>query len=67
MSPSDWLGGAATAPFAAGDVVRFAEGDVHGLENAGPDAFVYFSVTSPPLNFRTAYAPDPPPHDNDAA
>ena len=49
-------GGATTAPFAEGDVVRFADGDVHGLENTGTTEFVYLSVTSPPINFRNAYA-----------
>ena len=52
------LGGATTAPFAEGDVVRFAEGDIHGFENTGSVDFVYLSVTSPPLNFRSAYAAD---------
>jgi mannose-6-phosphate isomerase-like protein (cupin superfamily) len=52
------LGGAATAPFSEGDVVRFAEGDVHGFENTGSIEFVYLSVTSPPINFRSAYAAD---------
>ena len=37
--------------FAAGDVVRFAEKDVHGLLNDGNDEFVYVSVTAPPINF----------------
>lgn len=50
------LEGAITAPFAEGDVVRFAEGDIHGLENTGSVEFVYVSVTSPPINFRGAYA-----------
>jgi mannose-6-phosphate isomerase-like protein (cupin superfamily) len=50
------LGGTATAPFAEGDVVRFAEGDIHGFENTGSVEFVYLSVTSPPQNFRDAYA-----------
>jgi quercetin dioxygenase-like cupin family protein len=50
------LEGAITAPFAEGDVVRFAEGDVHGFENTGTVEFVYLSVTSPPINFRGAYA-----------
>ena len=50
------LADAATAAFAEGDVVRFAEGDVHGLLNTGAGEFVYISVTSPPLNFRKAYA-----------
>jgi quercetin dioxygenase-like cupin family protein len=47
---------AQTHPFHAGDVVRFAEGDVHGFENTGPTPFVYLAVTSPPINFRAAYA-----------
>jgi mannose-6-phosphate isomerase-like protein (cupin superfamily) len=50
------LADAATASFAESDVVRFAEGDVHGLENFGTEDFVYLSVTSPPLNFRAAYS-----------
>lgn len=41
--------------FAAGDVVRFANGDVHGLRNDGEPEFVYFSVTSPPIHFGYAY------------
>ena len=47
-----------TAPFGEGDVVRFIEGDVHGLENLGAEEFVYLSVTSPPVNFRAAYSRD---------
>ena len=50
------LGGDATADFAEGDVVRFADGDVHGFENVSSEEFVYISVTSPPLNFRAAYS-----------
>lgn len=50
------LAGSATAPFAEGDVVRFADGEVHGFENTGAVEFVYISVTSPPINFRSAYA-----------
>lgn len=50
------LGDARTQPFQAGDVVRFAEGDVHGFTNSGANPFVYLSVTSPPINFRQAYA-----------
>ena len=49
------LEGTTTAPFVEGDVVRFAEGEVHGIENTGRVEFVYFAVTSPPLNFRAAY------------
>jgi mannose-6-phosphate isomerase-like protein (cupin superfamily) len=43
-------------PISAGDVVRFADGDVHGLENSGTVPFEYLSVTSPPINFDYAYA-----------
>lgn len=42
-------------PFHAGDVVRFAEGDVHGLRNDGEAEFVYISVTTPPIHFGYAY------------
>lgn len=45
-----------TAPFSAGDVVRFADGDVHGLRNTGTLPFEYLAVTAPPINFREAYA-----------
>lgn len=41
--------------FAAGDVVRFEDGDVHGLRNTGEDEFVYLSVTAPPIDFGYAY------------
>ena len=41
--------------FTAGDVVRFAEKDVHGLNNDGDGEFVYLSVTAPPINFAYAY------------
>ena len=41
--------------FRPGDVARFADGDVHGLRNDGEEAFVYLSVTSPPLSFAAAY------------
>ena len=43
-------------PIVAGDVVRFADGDVHGLENNGTVPFEYLSVSSPPINFDYAYA-----------
>src|SRR5579863_6264164 len=45
-----------TEPFAAGDVARFAEGDLHGLRNSGDTPFVYIAVTSPPIDFRAAYS-----------
>jgi quercetin dioxygenase-like cupin family protein len=45
-----------TEPFAAGDVARFADGDLHGLHNTGDTPFVYSAVTSPPIDFRSAYA-----------
>ena len=44
-----------TKPFKAGDVVRFADKDVHGLLNDGEGEFVYVSVTAPPINFGYAY------------
>ena len=44
-----------TKPFKAGDVVRFADNDVHGLLNDGSEEFVYVSVTAPPINFGYAY------------
>jgi quercetin dioxygenase-like cupin family protein len=49
----------ATMPFAEGDVVRFEEGDIHGLLNTGATEFEYLAVTAPPLNFRAAYAARP--------
>lgn len=52
------LEGTVTAPFVEGDVARFADGEVHGFENTGQVEFVYLAVTSPPLNFRAAYAAD---------
>lgn len=52
------LEGSAAEPFGEGDIVRFIEGDVHGVENSGAESFVYLSVTSPPINFRSAYAAD---------
>lgn len=60
------LGQGQTHPFQAGDVVRFAEGDVHGLENTGAMPFQYFAVTSPPINFSHAYA-QPWPKDSASA
>lgn len=44
-----------TRLFREGDVVRFADGDIHGVTNGGTGEFVYLSVTSPPVNFRYAY------------
>ena len=41
--------------FKDGDVVRFADGDIHGLLNDGDTEFVYISVTSPPIDFGYAY------------
>ena len=43
------------AEFKEGQVVRFADGDVHGFRNTGTAPFVYLSVTSPPINFSYAY------------
>jgi len=44
-----------TKEFNEGDVVRFADGDIHGLLNNTEEIFEYISVTSPPINFRYAY------------
>ena len=41
--------------FCAGDVVRFADKDVHRLLNDGNEEFVYVAVTAPPINFGYAY------------
>lgn len=41
--------------FQAGDVVRFADRDVHGLWNDSNEEFVYLSVTAPPIHFGYAY------------
>ncbi|MCM1114131.1 MAG: cupin domain-containing protein [Clostridium sp.] len=41
--------------FSEGDVVRFAEGDIHGLLNNSDKEFIYISVTTPPINFEYAY------------
>ena len=41
--------------FTAGDVVRFADSDIHGLLNDGNVEFIYISVTSPPIDFGYAY------------
>lgn len=49
------LGDGAEQAFSRGDVMRFAEGDVHGLRNDGPGEFVYLSVTAPPIDFGYAY------------
>ena len=44
-----------TKVFNEGDVVRFADCDVHGLKNESDSDFQYMSITSPPINFRKAY------------
>ena len=41
--------------FEVGDVVRFADNDIHGLLNDGDTEFIYISVTSPPIDFGYAY------------
>ncbi|MBQ8435764.1 MAG: cupin domain-containing protein [Oscillospiraceae bacterium] len=41
--------------FSTGDVVRFADKDIHGLLNDGDTEFVYVSVTAPPIDFGYAY------------
>jgi quercetin dioxygenase-like cupin family protein len=61
------LADSTTAPFEEGDVVRFADGEIHGFENTGSGEFVYVAVTSPPINFRSAYASQWVDRGNDAA
>ena len=41
--------------FVAGDVVRFAKNEIHGLFNSGDIEFIYISVTAPPIDFQYAY------------
>lgn len=41
--------------FVAGDVVRFAENEIHGLFNCGNEEFIYISITAPPMDFKYAY------------
>ena len=41
--------------FRAGEVARFADGDVHGFRNTGAAPFIYLSVTAPPIDFSYAY------------
>jgi len=45
-----------TQAICAGEVVRFAENEIHGFENTGLMAFEYIAITSPPINFNYAYA-----------
>ncbi|MBZ8141005.1 cupin [Rubrivivax gelatinosus] len=49
------LADGALAGFAAGQVARFADGEVHGLRNMDAEPFVYLSITSPALDFSSAY------------
>ena len=49
------LADGATQRISAGEVVRFADGDVHGLTNMEVEPFVYLSVTAPPIDFGYAY------------
>lgn len=41
------LEGGRTETFRAGDVVRFADGDLHGFTNTGAEPFVHIAVTAP--------------------
>ncbi|MDA7947198.1 MAG: cupin domain-containing protein [Hyphomicrobiaceae bacterium] len=49
-----------TRTFAAGQVVRFEAGDVHGFRNTANEPFVYLAVTAPPIRFDNAYARNEP-------
>jgi quercetin dioxygenase-like cupin family protein len=50
------LANGATEILNAGEVVRFADTEVHGVQNTGAVAFEYLSVTAPPIDFTYAYA-----------
>jgi quercetin dioxygenase-like cupin family protein len=52
------LAGNKELAFTAGDVVRFQDGEEHGLQNGTNEAFIYLSVTSPPTSFRSSYMND---------
>ena len=45
-----------TRTLSAGGVVRFADAEIHGVQNTGTVAFEYLAVTAPPINFDYAYA-----------
>jgi hypothetical protein len=49
------LANSTTRTFSAGEVARFADGDVHGFENSTTGPFVYMSMTPPPIDFAYAY------------
>jgi quercetin dioxygenase-like cupin family protein len=40
----------------AGEVVRFADTEIHGVQNAADAVFEYLAITSPPIDFSYAYA-----------
>jgi quercetin dioxygenase-like cupin family protein len=44
-----------TQVLAAGQVARFADGDIHGVRNQTAAPFVYLAITSPPIDFAYAY------------
>jgi quercetin dioxygenase-like cupin family protein len=44
-----------TQTIEAGDVVRLAIAEVHGLWNNSEDVFEYLAVTTPPIDFRSVY------------
>jgi quercetin dioxygenase-like cupin family protein len=50
------LADGATKEITKGDAARFAEGDIHGVQNTTGAPFVYMAVTAPPINFDYAYA-----------
>ncbi|MGZ3158950.1 MAG: cupin domain-containing protein [Burkholderiaceae bacterium] len=52
------LGADKTKVFGAGEVARFADGEIHGFKNTGKKPFIYLSVTSPPVNFSSVYDSD---------
>ena len=49
------LDGEITTDFNKGQVVRFADGNIHGFKNTNHEPFIYISITSPPIDFSYAY------------
>jgi quercetin dioxygenase-like cupin family protein len=49
------LADGATCWMSAGNVVWFADGDLHPVENAEPEPFVYMAVTERPIDFSDAH------------
>jgi quercetin dioxygenase-like cupin family protein len=49
------LGSGQSRPIHAGEIVRTPAGETHGVRNDGEAPFIYLSITSPPIDFGSAY------------